>query len=137
MHEVERRMGAPPHDPESFSLWLTSLAPLAERDKLALLTGTDTIQRLTVVMDSLDSMEERMRNHPVNRVASYISSWVSGFVGSATAQTAESTEVTAEATPTSADDDLDNSSDSDSDSSRSSVSTDSDDSEEEEELGHR
>lgn len=80
LQEVERRLGAPPADPESFSLWLTSLAPLSEREKMSLFCSNDTLQRLSVVLEALDRMEERARSNPLNRMRSFISSFFSGIV---------------------------------------------------------
>lgn len=79
---VEQRFGAPPSDPEGYSLWLTALAPLPESEKLQLLRGLDTKARLERCVLALGAFVSR-RNNPnsfVNTTRSTVASALRGVM---------------------------------------------------------
>lgn len=55
---IEARYGTTPStsDPEHFSLWLTALSPVPEREKMRLLLSQRTIDRLEVCLSALSAV---------------------------------------------------------------------------------
>ena len=67
--------------PESFSMWLATISPLPDAERLSLLQSTNTLERLQRSSNSIGEIISRMNQlHPVSRVLRMVRS---AFLGSA------------------------------------------------------
>ena len=56
---IEGQYGVMPSEIEAFSLWLTAISPISEKDRFALLLSKDTVVRLQTCLEKLGPVVRR------------------------------------------------------------------------------